>query len=124
MKRLTAWEEGKAYYPECFEEPCLGMGCEEEICEFNAKVCETLARYEDTSLTPEQLIEIDRLYLEKCEEVNRLREKQMPEKPHKIITPPSGAVAVKCPACDETVAGAFHYCPYCGTRMPWGDEDE
>ena len=124
MERLTARDRGHAYYKKCFEEPCIGGGCEIEDCKLKIDICENLARYEDIGLTPEQLIEIDRLYLEKCEEVNRLREKQMPEKPHKIITPPSGAVAVKCPACDETVAGAFHYCPYCGTRMPWGDEDE
>ena len=32
-----------------------------------------LKKYEDTGLTPDQIREIDRLYLEKCEEVNRLR---------------------------------------------------
>lgn len=32
-----------------------------------------LKDYEETGMSPEQLEEIDRLYLEKCEEVNRLR---------------------------------------------------
>ena len=28
MDRLTArGKEGKAYFPECFKEPCLGCGC-------------------------------------------------------------------------------------------------
>ena len=34
----------------------------------------TLGRYEDTELTPEQILEMDKLYLEKCEEVNRLKD--------------------------------------------------
>jgi len=36
------------------------------------KAVEKLAEYEDTGLTPEQIIEIDKLYLKKCEEVNKL----------------------------------------------------
>lgn len=32
-----------------------------------------LKDYEETGMSPEQLEEIDRLYLEKCEEVNKLR---------------------------------------------------
>lgn len=33
-----------------------------------------LGEYEDTELTPEQIVEIDRLYREKCEEVEKLKE--------------------------------------------------
>lgn len=33
-----------------------------------------LAEYERTGLTPEQIREVDRLYLEKCQEVNRLND--------------------------------------------------
>lgn len=46
--RLTARsEEGYAYFPQCFEEPCLGCGCEKENCEFINQVCERLAEYEE-----------------------------------------------------------------------------
>lgn len=41
----------------------------------------TLKAYEDTGLTPEQIQEIDRLYAEKCQEVAKLRQRDMPERP-------------------------------------------
>jgi hypothetical protein len=73
MERLTAREEtGNAYYPHCFrEDTCGGAGCAEKdgSCEFSEKVCEKLAAYEDTNLTPEQVMELDRLYRAKCEEL-------------------------------------------------------
>lgn len=73
MERLTAREEsGSAYYPHCFrEDTCGGGRCAEHrgICEFSEKVCETLAAYEDTNLTPEQIVVMDKLYREKCEEL-------------------------------------------------------
>lgn len=40
-----------------------------------------LAAYEDTGLMPEQIQEIDRLYTEKCQEVAKLRQRDMPERP-------------------------------------------
>lgn len=62
MERLTAREEsGNAYYPHCFrEDTCGGMGCAENdgICEFSERVCEKLAAYEDTNLTPKQVVEM------------------------------------------------------------------
>ena len=36
------------------------------------KELKRLASYEDLGVTPEQICEMDRAYLEKCEEVNRL----------------------------------------------------
>lgn len=35
MERLTKRENGHAHYPRCFEEPCSGMGCRTEDCEFS-----------------------------------------------------------------------------------------
>lgn len=55
MKRLTAWCSGNAYYPKCFEEPCGGMGCNDDKCGFMVGVCNRLAEYEDTGLTPEEI---------------------------------------------------------------------
>ena len=55
MERLTKRENGHAHYPRCFEEPCGGMGCRTEDCEFKIEICERLAAYEDTGLTPEEI---------------------------------------------------------------------
>lgn len=47
-RRLTArTESGRAYYKECFEEPCFGNGCITDDCEEMQKQCEKLAQYED-----------------------------------------------------------------------------
>ena len=56
MERLTKRENGHARYPRCFEEPCGGMGCLIEDCEFRVEICERLAAYEDTGLTPEDVL--------------------------------------------------------------------
>ena len=56
MERLTKRENGHAHYPRCFEEPCGGMGCRTEDCEFKIEICERLAAYEDTGLTPQEVI--------------------------------------------------------------------
>ena len=52
MERLTKRENGHARYPRCFEEPCGGMGCLIEDCEFRVEICERLAAYEDTHMMP------------------------------------------------------------------------
>lgn len=58
MERLTEWNKSSykhAYYPRCFEEPCYGNGCKIKDCPFETAVCERLASYEDSGLTPEEL---------------------------------------------------------------------
>ena len=58
MERLTEWngeQTRHAYYPRCFEEPCNGGGCEIKDCPFETAVCERLAAYEDTGLSPEKV---------------------------------------------------------------------
>lgn len=60
MERLTARNErGDAYYPECYER-CYGEGSSEKCddCDYDGKICETLTDYEDTGLTPEQIMEL------------------------------------------------------------------
>lgn len=55
MERLTEWNESShkhAYYPRCFKEPCYGSGCKIKDCPFETAVCERLAAYEDTGLSP------------------------------------------------------------------------
>ena len=58
MERLTEWNDEQprhAYYPRCFEEPCYGSGCEIKDCQFETAVCDRLAAYEDTGLSPEKV---------------------------------------------------------------------
>ena len=45
--RLTAYNDGLPYFPECFKEPCSGMGCKKKDCEFMTDVCRKLAAFED-----------------------------------------------------------------------------
>lgn len=63
MERLTEWNGGKtshAYYPRCFKYPCYGNGCKIKDCPLKIAVCERLAAYEDTGLTPERCAEFAR----------------------------------------------------------------
>ena len=58
MERLTEWngeQPRHAYYPRCFKDPCYGDGCKINDCLFETAVCERLAAYEDTGLTPEEI---------------------------------------------------------------------
>ena len=58
MERLTEWNDEQprhAYYPRCFEEPCYGSGCKIKDCPFEKAVCDRLAAYEDTGLSPEKV---------------------------------------------------------------------
>ena len=58
MERLTEWngeQTRHAYYPRCLEEPCYGSGCKIKGCQFETSVCDRLAAYEDTGLTPEEI---------------------------------------------------------------------
>jgi hypothetical protein len=58
MERLTEWngeQTRHAYYPRCFEEPCYGSGCKIKDCPFETAVCDRLAAYEDTGLSPEKV---------------------------------------------------------------------
>lgn len=73
MGRLTERDgkTGYAYSPKCFE-ACDGY-CKE--CGHETDYVETLAAYEDTGHTPEQIQEFDALYLAKCREVNELRKR-------------------------------------------------
>ena len=58
MKRLTEWngeQPSHAYYPRCFKAPCYGDGCKINDCLFETAVCDRLAAYEDTGLSPEKV---------------------------------------------------------------------
>lgn len=65
MERLTEWNESSykhAYYPRCFKEPCYGGGCKIKDYPFEIAVCERLAAYEDTGLTPKEVTALRELF--------------------------------------------------------------
>ena len=100
MERLTEWNDEQtrhAYYPRCFKDPCYGNGCKIDACPFEAAVCDRLAAYEDTGLTPERCAEFARADAEgRCiimrdaeqEGVARLRELAEADKEGRIFLLP------------------------------------
>lgn len=61
MNRLTKRnKDGIAYYPHCFEWPCGGSKCTPMNCDFDDKVCERLAAYEDTGMEPDEITALKR----------------------------------------------------------------
>ena len=98
MERLTEWngeQPRHAYYPRCFKAPCYGDGCKINDCLFETAVCDRLAAYEDTGLTPE---EIKAPFTEDAMinlaaqalgvEPSRLRELAEADKDGRVVVPP------------------------------------
>ena len=91
MERLTKRENGHAHYPRCFEEPCGGMGCRTEDCEFKVEICERLADYEDTGLTPEEVSALVkdwsdlRTIVGECGGIDRLKELAEADKDGRLV---------------------------------------
>lgn len=77
MDRLTARNEnGEVYFPHCFkDDTCGGTATTEDCinCKFYLKINNTLAEYEDTGLTPEDIKEIDRAYSEQAKELSEVK---------------------------------------------------
>lgn len=109
MKRLTKRNEcGDAYYPECYER-CYGEGSSEKCndCDYDEKICDTLADYEDTGLTPEQIRE--------------LKERDTAKAPREICDE-YGYFA--CPSCGNSIYASddfesHKFCLNCGQRIQW-----
>lgn len=70
MERLTEkTESGDGYfYPTCFEK-CNGDPEDCAECDFEYEICQRLGEYEDIGLTPEQIMEIDKMYRELAEKL-------------------------------------------------------
>ena len=95
MERLTEWYESShkhAYYPRCFEEPCYGGGCKINDCPFETAVCERLAAYEDTGLTPEQCenvkVIIESAFSDDTSKAERIRELLKADKEGRLVVLP------------------------------------
>lgn len=115
MERLTERNEcGDAYYPQCYDH-CMGEGASEKCndCEYDKKLCDTLAAYEDTGLTPP--------------EIRELKERDTAKTPK--ICKNKYSDAYTCPNCalalinkDETgwfCGKHYKFCPDCGQRIKW-----
>lgn len=89
------------------------------------ELVDTLAAYENTGLTPEQIQEIDRLYAEKCQEVAKMRQRDIPERP-KILGENSAAGyrIGKCTKCGNIIRSYIAFCDECGQRVDWNMYDE
>ena len=75
-----------------------------------------LSAYEDIGLTPEQLLEVDRLYTEKCKEVAELQKlaDQLMARCHALT---GGTLCVNCPLeCKRRIAEFLR-----GKRKGWRD---
>lgn len=121
MERLTARNENgkrEAFYPYCFrEDTCDGNGGGEKCktCEFMFRVCETLAKYEDTGLTPPEVME--------------LKERDTAKAPN--VSKDKYSDTYICPSCNYTLihkdetgyfcGRKYIFCPECGQRLKWED---
>ena len=90
MKRMTErGERGNAYYPQCFKEPCEGMGCKIDLCKFSEAACDRLAAYEDSGLSPEDAANLHAiLRLGDGMTLMRMRELAVADKEGRVIVIP------------------------------------
>lgn len=95
MERLTKWENGHAYYPRCFENPCYGGGCITRDYPFETAICERLAAYEDTGLMPEEVLSMSGEWCAMMSVLNsigvgydRLRELAEADKDERVVVLP------------------------------------
>ena len=92
MERLTKRGNGHAYYPRCFKEPCYGSGCKIKDCPFETAVCERLAAYEDTGLTPDQVVNakniIDLAFADDTSKAERIRKLLAADEEGRVVVLP------------------------------------
>lgn len=116
MERLTARNKTspkEAYYPYCFQnDTCNGQGPSDKCdkCPLTYHICETLADYEDTGLTPPEVMEMkERDTAKAAEEVQDA----------------FGDGRLICPNCRNSVINYFNrsrppqFCMICGQRLKW-----
>ena len=105
MERLTAYD-GDYYYPHCMRgSTCDGRGPSEKCkeCEFDDRICVTIGKYEDTGLTPQEIME-----LKERDEAMEVNEIHVDE----YYCPACGAEN----NCDQGVV-EDNFCPRCGQRL-------
>ncbi|HJB46676.1 MAG TPA: hypothetical protein H9713_08225, partial [Candidatus Mediterraneibacter surreyensis] len=100
----------ETYYPYCFrEDTCRGEGMSDkcDMCELPYKICKKLADYEDTGLTPDQIME--------------LKERDTAKAPIDIEDDYGFFV---CPSCGNSIYASddfesHKFCLNCGQRIQW-----
>lgn len=138
MERLTIKYEGlfvpkKTCTIDRFGEADDCDSCD-SVCESDCENCAVqecftrLGEYEDTGLTPEQIREIDRLYTEKCGEVDELQQRDTAILPENIKgnKKDNGRLLFgTCPKCKTRVSNVEggNYCQNCGQRLKWGNNN-
>lgn len=101
-----------------------------EDCPTIDEIVERLADYEDTGLTPEQIVEIDKLYAEQARELAELKEIRTPKKPtyEGDGYDDEGNIVYDtwyCPNCNkdyELEYDEYDYCPNCGQAIDFSEE--
>ena len=109
MERLTSYD-WYYYYPHCMKgSTCGGRGSSEKCneCEFDESVCVTLGKYEDTGLTPQEIME--------------LKERDTAKVP---IDADEDYGFFTCPSCGEAIYASDNFeshkfCLNCGQRIKW-----
>lgn len=72
MNRLTGWDKDNAYVLECFERNKDNGGCEDmdttkcTFCEHFLAIFKRLAQYEDTGLSPEDVVRVNNFEQSQC----------------------------------------------------------
>ena len=112
MERLT--KPGHEYYSCDFMDDGVYIGMNR------------LREYEDTGLTPEQIIEMDKMYTELAKEVMQLRQKgtALALENIKCAKKKEGYLSFgTCPKCKRRVSNVEggNYCQNCGQRLKWED---
>lgn len=101
MDRLTEKNDELYFYPHCFEEECIGVSEPCSECEFEEKICIRLGEYEDTGLTPPEIMDLKERDTEKEPEV-------------------FDGHWYKCPTCGMYAGGLKgNFCHRCGQRLKW-----
>lgn len=130
MKRLTVRIDGSAH--------CLGRYQNKHCnvkkcgrCEINDEIQEKLADYEDTGMTPGQVIEMrmDWVAMKAASGTYRKEKAERPEMYGDGYDRDGNLVCTEwyCPGCYmryETGYGHYNYCPNCGQKIDWSGEDE
>ena len=126
MERLTEWNGGQtrhAYYPRCFKYPCYGNGCKIKDCPLEIALCERLAAYEDTGLTPEEIkapftedTMINLAAQAMGVEPSRLREIAEADKDGRVVVLPPEERTLDFPAKYTEIRALYHFCVDLGIK--------
>ena len=134
MKRLTAWNNGHAYFPECFKEPCSGCRYAMGNCDFLESICRRLAEYEDTGHTPSMIGSLKKseinahrtaiqhaMKLADYEKIGTPEECREAVEKQKKKTPRASNRCYVCPYCGlvTSLEIKHNYCDACGQHIDW-----